>query len=129
MYIYIHISEMLILCFQQRTVVGKVGEHYAETNLSSSQQSFSQLWERKLVFSNGKVERLEEREYTSRFNIIFPHYLHSMVDTVRDGFGFIQKVSSVACFLKKKKKKPVCKCVYFVGLVCGGCLMSFKSLY
>lgn len=108
--------------------MGKVGEHYAETILSSSQQSlFSQLWERKLVFSNGKGER----EYTSRFNIIFPHYLHSMVDTVRDGFGFIQKVSSVACFLKKKKKKkkPVCKCVYFVGLVCGVCLMSFKSLY
>lgn len=78
--------------------MGKVGEHYAETNLSSSQQSlFSLLWERKRVFSNGKGERLEEREYTSRFNIIFPHYLHSIVDTVRDGFGFIQKVSSVAC--------------------------------
>lgn len=89
---------MLILCFRQRTVVGKLGEHYAETNLSSSQQSlFSLLWERKRVFSNGKGERLEEREYTSRFNIIFPHYLHSIVDTVRDGFGFIQKVSSVAC--------------------------------
>lgn len=78
--------------------MGKLGEHYAETNLSSSQQSlFSLLWERKRVFSNGKGERLEEREYTSRFNIIFPHYLHSIVDTVRDGFGFIQKVSSVAC--------------------------------
>lgn len=84
--------------------MGKVGEHYAETNLSSSQQSFSQLWERKLVFSNGKGERLEEREYTSRFNIIFPHYLHPHGGHSQGWVWFYTEGFQCDVFLKKKKK-------------------------
>lgn len=49
--------------------------------------------------------RLDERENRLNGNItvIFPHYLHSIVDTVRDRFGFIQRLFSVPCFLKKKQ--------------------------
>lgn len=89
------------------------GERCANTmqkqNISSSQQSI-------MGEKTSSTGRLDERENRLNGNItfcpavIFPHYLHSIVDTVRDRFGFIQRLFSVPCFLKKKKN--VCKCVF-----------------
>lgn len=108
-----------------------MGEHYAEMNLSSSQQSlFSLLWERKLVFSNGKAERLEEREYTSRFMeiLLVFHCNISSLFAFHSGHSqgwvwFYTEGFQCGAFLYIKKK-TVCKCVYFVGLVCGGVFNS-----
>lgn len=90
------------------------GERCANTmqkqNISSSQQSI-------MGEKTSSTGRLDERENRLNGNItfcpavIFPHYLHSIVDTVRDRFGFIQRLFSVPCFLKSKKTN-VCKCVF-----------------
>jgi len=64
-----------------------------------------------------------EREYMSRFNIIFAfHSGHS-----QGWVWFYTEGFQCGVFIRQKQKtKPVCKCVYFVGLVCvcvcvGGC--------
>ncbi len=98
-----------------------MGEHYAETNLSSSQQSlFSLLLERKLVFSNGKAERLEEREYTSRFMkiLLVFHCNISLLFALHSGHSqgwvwfYTEGFQCGAFLLKTKQKTCMQMCVF-----------------
>lgn len=98
-------------------------------NLSSSQQSlFSLLWERKRSLQRmGTRERFMEILLLSQCNISSLFAFHS--GHCQGWVRFYTQAFRCGVFLKKK---TVCKCVYFVGLVCrgvgGGCNSLLWSL-